>query len=71
MVCFQTKNPNLGKFWRTFQWNELEYFMSIWPILQRLGIVYGILGTFCSVLVRYGINKNLATLLEDTNLYIS
>jgi hypothetical protein len=20
MVCFQTKNPNLGKFWRVLQW---------------------------------------------------
>jgi hypothetical protein len=29
MVCFQTKNPNLGKFWRVFQWKSLVYFMII------------------------------------------
>jgi hypothetical protein len=29
MVCFQTKNPNLGKFWRALQWKILVYFMTI------------------------------------------
>jgi hypothetical protein len=40
MVCFQTKNPNLGKFWRVLDWKKLgifyghlEYFMDIWDIL--------------------------------------
>jgi hypothetical protein len=41
MVCFQTKNPNLRKFWRALDWkmfiyyvgNHLEYFMEIWDIL--------------------------------------
>jgi hypothetical protein len=41
MVCFQTKNPNLGKFWRVLGRLEnvnifyglLEYFMEIWDIL--------------------------------------
>jgi hypothetical protein len=27
-MYFQTKNPNLGKFW--WQWKMLVYFMSIW-----------------------------------------
>jgi hypothetical protein len=26
MVCFQTKNPNLGKFWMFLQWKILVYF---------------------------------------------
>jgi hypothetical protein len=36
---FQTKNPNLGKFWRAFEEKMLifsgllEYFMVIWDIL--------------------------------------
>jgi hypothetical protein len=34
MVCFQTKNPNLGKFWRVLQWKILVYFMTIWSILR-------------------------------------
>jgi hypothetical protein len=40
MVCFQTKNPNLGKFWRALDWKMFIYLMSIWNILQRLGVVY-------------------------------
>jgi hypothetical protein len=30
MVCFQTKNPKLGKFGRVLQWKMLVYFMDIW-----------------------------------------
>jgi hypothetical protein len=41
MVCFQTKNPNLGKFWRVLPWEILVYFMTIWSILQPLEIFYG------------------------------
>jgi hypothetical protein len=41
MVCFQTKNPNMGKFWRVLQWKMLVHFMDIWSILQPLGILYG------------------------------
>jgi hypothetical protein len=41
MVCFQTKNPNLGKFWRVLLWNILVYFMTIWSILWPLEIFYG------------------------------
>jgi hypothetical protein len=29
MVHFQTKNPNLGKFWRALEWEMLLYFMAI------------------------------------------
>jgi hypothetical protein len=34
MVYFQTKNPNLGKFWRALDWTMLIYFMTIWNILR-------------------------------------
>jgi hypothetical protein len=34
MVCFQTKNPNLGKFWRVLQWKMMVYFMVTWSILR-------------------------------------
>jgi hypothetical protein len=34
MVCFQTKKPNLGKFWRALEWKMLVYFLIIWNILQ-------------------------------------
>jgi hypothetical protein len=33
MVYFQTKNPNLGKFWRALEWkilDHLKYFTAIW-----------------------------------------
>jgi hypothetical protein len=41
MVCFQTKNTNMGKFWRALEWNagifygHLEYFTVIWCILWQ------------------------------------
>jgi hypothetical protein len=39
MVYFNTKNPNLGIFWRVVEWKMLEYFVNIVNILQQLGIV--------------------------------
>jgi hypothetical protein len=33
MVYFPTKNPNLGKFKRAFDWKMSTYFKDIWDIL--------------------------------------
>jgi hypothetical protein len=41
MVCFQTKNPNSGKFWRALEWKMLVLFIFIWNILQSFGIFCG------------------------------
>jgi hypothetical protein len=41
MVCFQTKNPNLGKFWRVLQWKMLVCFMGTWSILRSFVVFYG------------------------------
>jgi hypothetical protein len=41
MVYFQTKNPNMGKFWRALEWKMLVYFMTIWNNLWPFGIIYG------------------------------
>jgi hypothetical protein len=46
MVCFQTKNPNLGKFWGVLQYKILVYFANIWSILRPLEIFYGLLVYF-------------------------
>jgi hypothetical protein len=54
MVCFQTKNPNLGKFWRALEWKfygHLNYFMVIWYILWPFGNVVVIWYIF----LRFGI----------------
>jgi hypothetical protein len=40
MVSFQTKNINLGKFWRAIDWKMFMYFMAIWNILQTFWIFY-------------------------------
>jgi hypothetical protein len=40
MVCFQTKNPDLGKFWRALDLKMFIYFMATWNILRRVGIFY-------------------------------
>jgi hypothetical protein len=53
MVCFQTKNPTLGKFWRVLQWKILAYFMTIWSILRPLEIFYVHLVYFCGHLVYF------------------
>jgi hypothetical protein len=61
MVCFQTKNPNLGKFWRVFQWKMLVYFMDTWSILHTVfryilwtfGIVRGHLVYFSRFSILY------------------
>jgi hypothetical protein len=41
MVCFQTKNPNLGKFWGVLQWKMLVYFMDNLSIFCSFVIFYG------------------------------
>jgi hypothetical protein len=41
MLYSQTKNPNMGNFWRALQKKMLVYFMGIWSILQPFGILYG------------------------------
>jgi hypothetical protein len=41
MVHFQTKNRNLGNFWRALQWKMLVYPMDIWSILRPFGIFRG------------------------------
>jgi hypothetical protein len=70
MVYFQTKNPILGKFFRGLQLKGLAYFMSIWHILRRFGIIYGhlvyfwLICIFSTVLVSIT-EKNLATLPQS------
>jgi hypothetical protein len=69
MVCFQTKNPNLGKFWSALDlenvyvfYAQMEYFSEIWE-------VYGHLVHFVSFWYIFPFfvsctRKNLATLVE-------
>jgi hypothetical protein len=38
MEYFQTKNPDLGKFWRVLQWKLLEYNTTIWSIFRILRV---------------------------------
>jgi hypothetical protein len=71
MVCFQTQNPNLGKFWGSCNgkswyillpiyyqfYGHWKYLMAIWYILLSFGI-------FLPVLVFFT-RKNLATLLSS------
>jgi hypothetical protein len=40
MVSFQTKNTNLGKFWRALDWKMLIYLMAIWNISLTFGMFY-------------------------------
>jgi hypothetical protein len=43
MVCFHTKNTNLGKFWTVLRWKMLVYLCPIRSILRPSGIFYDFL----------------------------
>jgi hypothetical protein len=69
LVCFQTKNPNLGKFWRALEmknvvifYDRSEYFMAIRHNVWQFGRYslwsFGIFFAFWYV----GTQKNLATM---------
>jgi hypothetical protein len=67
MVCFQTKNPNLGKFLRAWQWKMLAYFIDTWSILRSFVMFYGYLVQFVEIWYIFPVlvfcsKKNLATL---------
>jgi hypothetical protein len=51
MVCFQTKNPSLVKFWRALEWKMLLYFMTLWNIYGLFGIIYALFGIIYGRLV--------------------
>jgi hypothetical protein len=76
MVPFQTKNPNLGKFWKALDWKMLIYFMPILNILPTFGIFYNHSAHFAfiwhisPVLVSCA-KKNLATLPQIPNGVLS
>jgi hypothetical protein len=63
MVCFQTKNPNLGKFWRVLEWKILVSFMTIWSVLRPLEILNGNLVYFVVIWYIFPRFGDLATLL--------
>jgi hypothetical protein len=51
MVCFQNKNPNLGKLWRVLQWKMLFNFMDTWSILCMV---------FCYILWIFGVVRGIS-----------
>jgi hypothetical protein len=53
MVYFQTKNPNLGKFWRVLQLNFLVHIMDIWYIVWAFGIFWNQFEYFAVFLVYF------------------
>jgi hypothetical protein len=63
-VYFQTKNPNLGKFWRGSDWKMLINFRAIWNTLRAFGIFYDhwVHFVFVWYILVSCTKKNLATL---------
>jgi hypothetical protein len=58
MVCFQTKNSNLGKFWRALDGKMLIYFRTFWNSSWTFGIFYYHLVLFvfiCYIFPGFGI----------------
>jgi hypothetical protein len=71
MASFQTKHPNLGKFYRVLQWKMLLYFMTVGSILRPLvyfvAICYilWLFGRYIFPVLVYCTNKNLAALVRS------
>jgi hypothetical protein len=53
MAFFQTKNPNLGKFWRVLRCKILAFFMNIWSILPPFWYILCSFGNFYGYLVYF------------------
>jgi hypothetical protein len=53
MVCFQTKNPNLGKNFGASDWKMVIYFMAIGNILWIFGIFYDHSVHFVSIFLHF------------------
>jgi hypothetical protein len=51
MVCFQTKNPNLGKFCRVLLWKILGLFYDHLVYFTAIGNILWPFGIFCGILV--------------------
>jgi hypothetical protein len=70
MVSFQTKNPNLGKFWRAQGWKMLIYFKLFgifyrhWGYFVTIWYILCSFGTFFPAWVIIE-EKNLATLIAN------
>jgi hypothetical protein len=62
MVYFQTKNSNLGRFWRALEWKLLVSDIPIWNILRPFGIFAWSFGKFAPFWENC-VKKNLATLM--------
>jgi hypothetical protein len=68
MAHFETKNPNLGKFWRVLQWTMLVYFIVMVNFIAFFDFVaiwdiFWLFGVFLTVLV-WCTETNLATLVD-------
>jgi hypothetical protein len=51
MVCFQTKNPSLGKFWTVLQWKILVYFFDHLIYFTAIENILGPFSIFCGRVV--------------------
>jgi hypothetical protein len=65
MEYFQTKNPNLSKFWRFLQWKDVGNCLAIWYILRPFSLFFGHLVYFmCVVCTKKNLAALMATLID-------
>jgi hypothetical protein len=76
MVYFQTKNPNVGKFWKDLKWKmyigifygRLVYFTTIWYILWPFGLFFGYLVYFSRFgMLHLGVNVTIIDNIRPKN----
>jgi hypothetical protein len=53
MVCFQTKNPKLVKFWRVLLWEILVYFYDHLVYFTAIGNIFWPFGIYCGIYIWY------------------
>jgi hypothetical protein len=63
MIYFQTKNSNLGKFWRALEWKLWLCFMPICNILWPFGMY--ILWLFCNLVAIWYIFPSFGILCQE------
>jgi hypothetical protein len=65
MVYFETKSPNLGKFWRALEWKVLVYPIVIWKNLRPFDIVT--LSSFGNVVIIWYVFPRFGILHSGTS----
>jgi hypothetical protein len=49
MVCFQTKNSNLGKIWKALKLKKVAYYLAIWEYICAIWYILWPFGNLVAI----------------------